>query len=170
MSKYPERMLQRANIRLAVQFAIITSLGYLAGYYFTSLVSPATATLGGMWAAISGILVFQGSTDETRASAILRLRGTVVGALVSAAYLLIFPPNPIGTAIAVAVAVLICIAIGLENTMRLAAVTVLIIIVVSSTNPNIEPILNALLRVLESALGAGIAVATALLWPKSRPA
>jgi uncharacterized membrane protein YccC len=159
--------MNRDNFRVAGQFMLIFISSYLAGYYFTFFFNSTTAGIGGMWSAISAILVFQGTMGETRTAALLRLRGTLIGAIAGGLYLSFFPFNPIGTAIAIGITVLVCLLLGLPDSMRLASITVLIIMVVSNSDPELGPIANASLRFFESCIGAAIAVVVSAVWRKT---
>ena len=159
-------MLTREALRIAVENTLVCLLGYLGGYYFTSLFYAPSAALGGLWALISGIVVLQATRRETWTSAWLRVIGTCIGAAISATYLLLLPFNPVGMAITVGVTVLLCQLIGIPDHARLAALTVAVIMVISSLHPEYNPLLNALLRFMESAIGTVLAVLVVLLWPE----
>jgi uncharacterized membrane protein YccC len=59
----------------------------VCGFYFTSLFHGASAGIGGLWSLISGIVVLQSTRRNTWSSACLRILGTLVGSIISAAYL-----------------------------------------------------------------------------------
>jgi uncharacterized membrane protein YgaE (UPF0421/DUF939 family) len=156
----------RDALRIAVENTLVCLLGYLGGYYMTTLIHLPGSELGGLWALISGIVVLQATRRETQASAWLRVLGTFVGAVISGIYLLLLPFNPLGMALTIGVTVLLCQFIGIPDHARLAALTVALIMVISSMHPDINPVINAVLRFLESCIGTGLAVLMVLLWPE----
>ena len=156
----------REALRIAVENTLICLLGYLGGYYITALFYAPSAALGGLWALISGIVVLQATRRETLASAWLRVLGTFIGAVSSAIYLSLLPFSPLGMAVTVGVTVLLCQFIGIPDHARLAALTVAVIMVISGLHPEYHPLLNALLRFMEAAIGTVLAVMVVLLWPE----
>jgi len=162
------RLRSRANVVIAVRTAAVCLAAYLAGNSFTSLFHAGSAILGGVWSVVSGIVVLQATLEDTRGSAMLRVLGTFLGAVVAALYLSLFRFHPLGMAAAVGVTVLLCQALGVPDHARLAAVTVVIVLAVSVADPTIRPALNALLRFLESCIGAGIATLAVYLSPGAR--
>ncbi len=157
-----------ANIVVAVRTAVVCLAAYLAGSAFTALFHGGATVIGGVWSVISGIVVLQATLQDTRGSAMLRVLGTLIGAVVAAIYLSLFPFNPLGMAICVGVAVLFCQAIGVPDHARLAAITIVIVLAVSVALPAVSPWVNALLRFIESCIGAGIATLAVLLAPGRR--
>jgi uncharacterized membrane protein YccC len=95
----------------------------------------------------------------------LRILGTLVGAIISAAYLSWLPFTAIGMAASILVTVLLCHAARIPDHARLAAITVAVIMVLSSANPTLSPVLNAALRFTESCIGTAIAVLAVVTWP-----
>jgi uncharacterized membrane protein YccC len=162
------RLWTRDNLVVAVRTAVVCFAAYVAGTSFTSLFHAGSATIGGVWSVISGIIVLQATLEDTRGSAKLRVLGTFIGAGLAAVYLVFFPFHPVGMAAAVGVTVLVCQALRVPDHARLAAVTVVIVLAVSMADPTIRPALNALLRFLESCIGAGIATLAVLLSPGAR--
>ncbi len=151
-------------IRIAFQIALASFVSYLLGFYFTDLFHAESASIGGLWAAISSIVVLQASRHDTWSSALLRVIGTAIGAVISAAYLIVLPFNPFGIAVSIFVAVLLCHAIRVPDHARLAASTVAVVIVTASIHPALDPIVNAALRLSESFIGTVMAVLMVLIW------
>lgn len=155
-------------IRVAVQIALVSLAAYAAGFHFTSLFHEASASIGGLWSVISGIVVLQATRRETRSSASLRILGTFIGAIISAIYLSVLPFSPLGMAVSVFATVLLCHLVRIPDHARLASITVAVIMVISSLHPTLDPIQNAALRFCESCLGTAMAVLVILLWPPAR--
>jgi uncharacterized membrane protein YccC len=136
----------------------------VCGFYFTSLFHGASAGIGGLWSLISGIVVLQSTRRNTWSSACLRILGTLVGSIISAAYLSRLPFSAVGMAVCIFVTVLVCHTIRIPDHARLAAITVALIMVMSSNQPGLSPVLSATLRFCESCIGTAIAVLAVLLW------
>jgi uncharacterized membrane protein YccC len=152
--------------RIAVQNTLVCLFAYLGGYYLTTLLHIPAARLGGLWAMISGIVVLQATRRETWSSAWLRLLGTFIGAAITGIYLLLLPFSPLGMALTIGVTVLLCQLVGIPDHARLAALTVAVIMVISSLHPEINPVVNVLLRFVESCIGTALAVIAVILWPE----
>jgi uncharacterized membrane protein YccC len=155
-------------VRFSVQIALVSCLSYLAGIHFTALFHGASASIGGLWSAISGIVVLQGTRRETWSSGSLRIVGTAVGSAISAACLSVMSFSPIGMAASMFVTVLVCYGIRIPDHARLAAITVSVIMVTASLNPTMNPIENAALRFFESCIGTVLAVLAVFVWPGPR--
>ncbi|WP_322629534.1 FUSC family protein [Halothiobacillus sp.] len=158
-------MIGFASGRIAAQTTLVSVASYLAGFYFTELFHAASASMGALWSAVSGIVVLQATQRDTWSSASLRIFGSLIGAVTSAAYLSVLPFSPIGMAVSIFVTVLLCHVARIPDHARLAAITVVVIMVITSIDPTLNPISNAALRFSESFIGATIAVFAALLWP-----
>ena len=106
---------------------------------------------------ISGIVVFQATRREASggrmASSVV---GTAIGAIMSGAYLCLLPFSVIGMAVCIAVTVLLCGLFGIPDDGRLASITVAVIMVVSTVEPSVPPLTNAMLRFVESCIGASV--------------
>jgi uncharacterized membrane protein YccC len=151
--------------RFSVQIALVCCLAYLAGFRFTALFHGASASIGGLWSAISGMVVLQGTRRDTWSSGSLRIVGTAVGSAISAAYLSVMSFSAIGMAVSILVTVLVCHAIRIPNHARLAAITVSVIMVTASLNAGLNPIENAALRFFECCIGTVLAVLALVVWP-----
>lgn len=146
--------------------ALVSLASYLAGVHSTGLFHGASASIGGLWSAISAIVVLQATRRDTWSSAWLRILGTVIGSIISAAYLTVLPFSPIGMAVSIFATVLLCHAARIPDHARLAVITVAVIMVSASLNPTLNPIQNAALRLSESWIGAAMAVLAVLMWPR----
>ena len=156
------------RLRLPAEIAVATLLAYLLGFWFTSLFPGYLAKIGGLWSAISAIVVTQGTRRDTTESASLRILGSAIGALTSAVYMSLLPFHPLGMALAIFATVALCTAVNIPSHARLAAITVIVVMVTGSLDPKLSPALNALLRFAESCIGTGVALLGVQLWPGSR--
>ena len=159
---------QRGELLLIpAQIALAALLAYWIGFSFTSLFPGYLPKIGGLWSAISAVVVTQLTRKDTTSSASLRVLGTAIGAFTSALYLTVLPFHPIGMAVAIFATGVICTALRVPSHGRLAAITVIVVMVTASLDPALSPGLNALLRFAESCIGTAVAVLVVLLWPHS---
>jgi uncharacterized membrane protein YccC len=161
-------MNQTMRLRIPAEIALACLAAYAIGYHFTALFPGYLPGIGGLWSAISAIVVTQATREDTRSQASLRILGSAVGALISALYAMVLPFHPVGMAAAIFVTVLICSALHIPGHARLAAITVLVVMVTASLDPRLNPLLNALLRLIESCIGTTMAVVVVSLWPGNR--
>lgn len=159
--------LTTGGLRLAIQEGAACLLAYLAGQYLSLALLGAPSPIGSLWCVISAIVVLQATRQKTVASAWLRVLGTLIGATVSAVYLLFFPFHPVGLAVSIGLTMLLCEIFHLPDHARLASLTVAVIMIVSIIHPQMNPLINAGLRFVESCIGATLAVLAALAWPES---
>ena len=158
-------MIKADAFRDSILIGLVSLFSYWAGFHFTALFHGASASIGGLWSAISGIVVLQGTRRSTWSSASLRIVGTAVGSVVSAAYLSVMPFSAVGMAASIFVTAMVCHGIRIPDHARLAAITVGVIMVTASLNPTMNPIQNAALRFSESCIGTAAAVLAAFVWP-----
>ena len=159
-------MIIRIATSSATQIALVSLGSYLCGFYFSSLFHRPSAGMGGLWALISGIVVLQSTWRGTLSSAWLRVLGTLIGSIISAAYLSFLPFNPFGMAACIFAMVLVCHALGIPGHAQLAAITVALIMVISTMDPTVSPITSAALRFSESCLGTAMAVLAVEIWAR----
>jgi uncharacterized membrane protein YccC len=156
------------RLRIPAEIALAALVAYWLGSWFTSLFPGYLPKIGGLWSAISAIVVTQATSKEALSSASLRILGSAIGAATSAVYLILLPFHPAGMAVAIFATLLLCAAVNVPSHGRLAAITVIVVMVTSSLDPRLSPGLNALLRFAESCIGTGVAVLAVLVWPGSR--
>ena len=132
---------------------------YAAARYTTGLIHPASAQFGALWAAISGIVALQDTLSATGHAARLRVWGTVVGAAVSAGYLMLLPFSMTGLALAAGAAAAAAALLQQKDGGRLAAITVTVIMLLTEMNPSQHPLVSVGMRLFEASLGAALAVA-----------
>ena len=156
------------RLRIPAEIALAALVAYGLGSWFTSLFPGYLPKIGGLWSAISAIVVTQATSKEALSSASLRILGSAIGAATSAVYLILLPFHPAGMAVAIFATLLLCAAVNVPSHGRLAAITVIVVMVTSSLDPKLSPGLNALLRFAESCIGTGVAVLAVLIWQGSR--
>jgi uncharacterized membrane protein YccC len=156
------------RLRIPAEIALAALVAYWLGSWFTSLFPGYLPKIGGLWSAISAIVVTQATSKEALSSASLRILGSAIGAATSAIYLTLLPFHPAGMALAIFATLLLCAAVNVPSHGRLAAITVIVVMVTSSLDPKLSPGLNALLRFAESCIGTGVAVLAVLIWQGSQ--
>ncbi|WP_115126427.1 aromatic acid exporter family protein [Synechococcus sp. GEYO] len=161
------RQISRKELLISFQIALVALLAYWIGLRFTALFPGYFPKIGGLWSAISAVIVVQVSKKDTADSAWLRIIGTALGAAISALYLFLFPFHAVGMGVSIFFSSLICTSLNMNSWMRLSAITVLVVMVTASLNPALNPALNALLRFCESFIGSAVAVFLISLWPKA---
>ena len=161
------RQISGKELLISVQIALVALLAYWLGLRFTALFPGYFPKIGGLWSAISAVIVVQVSKKDTADSAWLRVVGTALGATVSALYLSLFPFHAVGMGASIFASSLICTSLNMNSWMRLSAITVLVVMVTASLNPALNPALNALLRFCESCIGSALAVILISVWPKA---
>ena len=161
------RQISRKELLISVQIALVALLAYWLGLRFTALFPGYFPKIGGLWSAISAVIVVQVSKKDTADSALLRVIGTALGAAISALYLSLFSFHAVGMGASIFFSSLICTSLNMNSWVRISAITVLIVMVTANLNPSLNPALNALLRFCESCIGSAVAVILISMWPKS---
>jgi len=100
-------MTSAERLRIPAEIALAALVAYVLGYWFTSLFPGYLPKIGGLWSAISAIVVTQATRQETTSSASLRIVGSAIGAITSAVYLTLLPFHPLGMALAIFATVLL---------------------------------------------------------------
>ena len=87
------------RLRIPAEIAVAALVAYVLGFWFTSLFPGYLPKIGGLWSAISAIVVTQSTRKETTSSASLRILGSAIVAVTSAVYLSLLPFHPVGMAL-----------------------------------------------------------------------
>ncbi|MFM7311772.1 MAG: hypothetical protein ACKO0M_01170, partial [Cyanobium sp.] len=88
-------MRRAERLSIPAQIAMAALVAYVLGFWFTSLFQGYLPKIGGLWSALSAIVVTQSSRQDTIASASLRVLGSAIGAATSALCLSLVPFHPI---------------------------------------------------------------------------
>ncbi len=115
------------------------------------------------WAAISAFVVMGTDISKTISDSRDRLIGTAVGAVLGAAFVMLWGSHLWSFGLATAVAVSLCAVLDLNRSYRLACVTVAIVMLIKNVDP---PWQVAVYRFLEVGLGIVVALVVAALPPK----
>lgn len=142
----------------AVEGAIVGSAAFLIGDHLAHQVEGPGAIVGAMWSAIAGLVVLQTGRDQILRFSLLQAVGTFLGAAISGLYLLALPATIWGLAICTCLTTLACYAIHISDQARLASATSVVIMGVSILSKTHLPLINAVLRFVESLIGLTLAV------------
>lgn len=153
-----------ASSARGAQLGLAVLISFASAMASTGLIHPSSAIFGALWASISAIVVLQSDVSATGSAARLRVWGTVVGAVISGAYLLLLPFTMAGLAVCVTLAVFGATLLNHGDGGRLAAITVTVIMLQGEMNPGQHPLLTVAMRFFEACLGAAAAVLVSWAW------
>lgn len=135
------------------------ALAYYVGAYATGQIHAASRWMGALLSCTSLVTVLQiPSYRESIRPALMRVFGTLLGAVIAYIYLIIFPFSVLGMLAATFILEAICMLLNIYNNGRIATITLLTIMLVSQMSPDADPATNCLLRFFESAVGAGVGI------------
>ena len=154
-------------ISSGTRYAIIALLSFSGAHYFTLYVLGTSlyAPIGALWATITGTVVIADTYESTVAKAGLQFLGGLAGAIAGFIYLSFFPFSIAGMVVMIFVVVSLCQVSQFSGYSPGAAMNLAVILVFSSINPELSPIMNSGLRLVEMAIGCGIAIIVARLLP-----
>lgn len=156
-----------ASLARGSQLGLAVLIAFFAAMESTGLIHPASAVFGALWASISAIVVLQSDISATGSAARLRVSGTIVGAVISGAYLMLLPFDFVGMAACVALAVAGATLLNQNDGGRLAAITVTVIMLQGEMNPGQHPLVTVAMRFFEACLGAAAAVLVSWAWMRA---
>lgn len=151
------------TISVTLQSIIIATAAFLCGYYFTGLFHEPTSFVGGLWAVISAIIVFESTAKDAWHSAKTRILGTLIGAIISAVFMYFFNFSIVGYVICIGVGTFICYLFNIKHAAKLSGITISVILIVSVVEKELHPFVNSGLRFAESAIGTAVALLLAYI-------
>lgn len=160
---YSKKFHWGARIIFASENFIIVSASFLLGYYVTSSLDHSAPIIDGLWAIISGIMVWDTTPKKTIALVKIRVKASVIGAFIAALYLIMFDFHILGLGVCMFIGVLFNFTVNFKEGIKPTGVTMAVILLISTINTDINPMLNSSLRVLESALGCMVAIAVSYI-------
>jgi len=142
-------------ISCLISYWLIT--GILAHIYS---ISRDDDLLGGMWAVAATVFVYRYSYGESVHAALSRMAATSVSFVLCLAYLLIFPFQPWGMATLIGIGAVAMTLIGRSDETVTTGITTAVVMVVAALSPH-NAWRQPLLRMLDTAVGVGVGVASA---------
>jgi uncharacterized membrane protein YccC len=152
-------------LREGIRYALIALLTFSVARYFTVHIIDTShyAPIGALWAMITGMVVLADTYGSTVAKARLQILGGLFGAIAGFIYLSFLPFSLFGMVVMILLVVSVCQATQLSGISPGAAMNTGVILVFSSLNPELTPIMNSGLRLIEMAIGCGFAIIIAWL-------
>jgi uncharacterized membrane protein YccC len=147
-------------LREGVRYALLALLTFTLARYFTMHVIDTShyAPIGALWAMITGMVVMADTYGGTLEKARLQILGGLFGAVAGFIYLSFLPFSIFGMGVMVLLVVMVCQATPLSGISPGAAMNMGVILVFSSLNPELTPLMNSGLRLIEMAIGCGFAI------------
>ena len=154
-------MLNTATARIHPFTIFVSCLGillaYLTGIYASGSIHSSSRWMGAMLACTSVITVLQmPSYKESLRPSIMRVVGTLLGAIIGYIYLKLLPFSVIGMLCAVFALEAVCMLLDIYKYGRIATITMIIILLVKQMSPESSALTNCSLRFFESAVGVGV--------------
>lgn len=150
----------------AFDMAVACLISYLV---MTRILPPFVASadryLGGMWATVASIFVFQPTRAKAMSAALSRLSATCVSFALCLAYLLLLPFNPVGLAVLIGLGAVIMMMLGRPEDIVTTGITTTVVMVVAAIGPANEAWHQPLLRLADTVVG--IAVGVTCKWAAS---
>jgi len=109
---------------------------------------------------IATVFVFRYSYTESARAALTRMLGTAVSFALCLVYLLILPFHAWGMAVLIGIGSVIVHLMGHPEETVTMGITTAVIMVVAASRPN-DPWLQPILRLVDTAIGVAVGVATA---------
>lgn len=153
--------------RWGIRYALIALLTFSGAHYFTLYILGTSqyAPIGALWALITGTVVMAETYAGTVEKARLQVLGGLVGAIAGFLYLSFFSFSVIGMVVMIFIVVSLCQFTRLSGYSPGAAMNLAVILVFSSINPELTPLMNSGLRLIEMAIGCSFAIIVARFLP-----
>ncbi|MBK2123820.1 FUSC family protein [Fangia hongkongensis] len=148
----------RGKLYLSVEMTVAIFICFLLGYIMTAS-NGGMPAISALWCAISAITVLHDTRKETIHSGIIRVIGSLIGALISGILLSYFSAGFWVLLPMMFIISIICKLINFEEGLRLALLTAAVVFAVSYASPSVSGYENAIFRFLESLVGTAVAVA-----------
>jgi len=151
----------QSALQSRIRYGLRMTLSALAAF---SLVQIVKVPLHGLWAVLTAVVVTQASAGGSIRASLEYLLGTLAGAVYATFVALLLPhdtPVTMGAALAIAIAPL-AFAAASSSVFRVAPFTAAIVLLLAGDHEQ-GPLAAAATRLVEVALGGGVAVAVSLL-------
>jgi uncharacterized membrane protein YccC len=137
-------------IACLISYSIIT-------YVLSPFVDRPDALLGGMWATVATVFVFQVTRVDSLSAGISRLIATCVSFALCLAYLVILPFHPAGLAALLGIGTVIMMYLGRRHDIVTTGITTTVVMVVAAMSPQ-DAWHQPLLRLVDTVIGIAVGV------------
>ena len=151
---------------LSLEAGLIGLAAYTLGKNLGTAIHHTSYELGGMWCAISALVVLQSFLKEAKKAAAARIFGSFIGAVVSTVICKWWGYGYWQLIFSIMVSVYLMSLLGASNATRLGSTTAAVIVISGILHPEETAWLNALIRFLESVLGVSLAFIAVMLGEK----
>jgi uncharacterized membrane protein YgaE (UPF0421/DUF939 family) len=155
------------SFRSGIRYALLALLTVFGARFFTLFVLETSkyAPMGALWAMISGMVVMTDTCSSTIDKARYQVLGGLIGAIAGFIYLSFFPFSFAGIVIMIGIVAAVCQATQLSGYIPGAAMNTGVILIFSSLNPELTPLMNSSLRLIEMGIGCGFAILVVRFFP-----
>lgn len=157
-----------AKIVFAFENLIVATVSFLFGYYVTSSLDHSAPVIDGLWAVISGLMVWEPTPKKTISAVKNRIKASLIGASIACIYLLFFEFHVVGLGVCIFTGTLINYSLNFQKGIKPTGITIAVVLLISTMNHDINPVLNSSLRMLEVLLGCAVAIMVAYIPINSR--
>ena len=146
----------KSGLPMSIRLGIATGVSFFLGMAVNAYFDKMSMATGGLWSAISTILVMQNYVGGSVKAAWQRFLGTFLGALFAGFFVSWIGHGTVAIGICVFCITLICFSIRLQDSFRLASMTAAIVLVLWGMEPQISPWKFSLLRFMDSVIGISV--------------
>lgn len=129
----------------------------ISTYVLSRFVERPDTLLGGMWATVATVFVFQVTRADSLSAGIARLIATCVSFALCLAYLVILPFHPAGLAALLGIGTLIMMYLGRRGDIVTTGITTTVVMVVAAMSPQ-NAWRQPLLRFVDTVIGIAVGV------------
>ena len=150
--------INRNTVILSLTLSTLCLVAYYSGFYFALRINSSMPKVSGLWAVISAIIVFEASYKKTIIASAHRIKGSILGATVTAITFSLFGIVFWSWFITCVIIVVLAHIIGMKDHIKLGLLTcalVYVIQTIQTTSPVWE---NCAQRCIESIIGIILAI------------
>jgi len=140
-------------IYASFEASIIAVICFMIGKTLSTLVSDGKSYIDGLWCMISALVVLQSIIDDSLKTAKSRVIGTMFGSIIAGLVCIIFGYGYTAILLAIGLCVLILNLLNFEDGVRIATATAAVITGYGFMNPDYSPIINAVMRSIDTLIG-----------------
>ncbi|MEM7224735.1 MAG: FUSC family protein [Pseudomonadota bacterium] len=153
--RFTRPRLRAGDFITALQYVIAGPIVYLADHHlFMAALEVEFSRLGTVWGVIAAVFVIHDSGKGSFKLAVSLLIGTVLAALITLAYLLMFSFSVIGLGLCLGVGALLCRAFGRRDSLIPTSIAISVIMITAGAPSDHETWFNPLLRLGNFLIGA----------------